>query len=474
MYPKRCFMAAIRHYSRICLSPEDRAALARLARGTDRLAYRAKGILLLAEGMAKAAVARRLHVGQNAVRQWEKRWLAGGGAESLKRRGGRVANWRGNAPVVPNLPVRLPAVEAELLRREPSGRGRPVSVRTSIEAWVRDAASLGLAPPGARLPPQNWFVRHFHASPPTVAAAFTSLERQGFVRNRRRIGSFMADTPPFAKRYLLVIARAGQGLDHALEAAAHEQEGRLGVRWEIFRWLSSDAPYNSALQADIASQRWAGVFLRMSPSEDLPGWEFMRLDRTPISGRIHDLPFHGEHVITLAHDANCSEDPWQGSFDAALATLRANGRRHPLVIDAVADYLAGRREEYARRKAATYGLEIPEACYLLLDFHHDEQIHTILATAMHVAEWKKIDSVAILQDNFAVPTCDALARHFGAKAASRLHIAAIGNKPVLPATCLPVTWHGLDLAASLDSFVDWCDAIHAGVKAPPPPELFLF
>ncbi len=40
--------------------------------------------------------------------------------------------------------------------------------------------------------------------------------------------------------------------------------------------------------------------------------------------------------------------------------------------------------------------------------------------------------------------------------------------------CLPVEWHGHDLDATLDSFTDWCDALHAGAKAPPPPELAVF
>lgn len=46
--------------------------------------------------------------------------------------------------------------------------------------------------------------------------------------------------------------------------------------------------------------------------------------------------------------------------------------------------------------------------------------------------------------------------------------------PLLQRACLPVEWHGQDLAKTLDSFADWCDALHAGAKAPPPPELALF
>ena len=41
----------------ILLSKSERAALAQLARGTNRIAYRARGVLLLADGLSRAAVA---------------------------------------------------------------------------------------------------------------------------------------------------------------------------------------------------------------------------------------------------------------------------------------------------------------------------------------------------------------------------------------------------------------------------------
>ena len=458
----------------VSLSAKDRAALARLARGTDRLAWRAKGVLLLADGLSKAAVARKLRVGESAVRRWERRWLAGGGADSLRRRGRSPATVRDGEAAAPDLPARIPAAELALLRLKPAGRGRPVSARIAVEAWVRDAAALGLVTPGARLPNQTWFAKRFHAASHTVADAFSALAKQGFVRNRRRVGSFLATTLPFEKRYLLVLTPQNQGLDLSLAAAAREQEGRLGVRWDVRSGASGDGSGPETLPADIAAQRWAGVFLRTSPSTDLPGWEFLHLGRTPISGMIFDLATNGEHVVPLARDPRGGDDFKDGAVDVALDELRAAGRRRPLVIDTVKEEWSGRREAAARRKAAERGLEIPEGCYQQLDVRHGEQIGTILAAAVRVAEWERIDSVAILQDNFAAPVCDALVRRFGADRAARLRIAAFGNRPALPSTGLPIVWHGLDFAATLDTFVAWCDAIHAGEEAPPAPVLATF
>ena len=461
-------------FEKVALTAKDRAALARLAQGSNRLAYRAKGVLLLADGLTKAAVARKLRVGESAVRQWERRWLSGGGIDSLRRRRCGRSSVRAGKAGVPDLPTRIPTVELALLRNEPLGRGRPVSARTVIEAWVRDAAALGLVAPGARLPNQMWFAKCFHAASHTVADAFSALARQGFVRNRRRIGSFVASPLPFEKRYLLMLTENDEGLDLALASAAREQEGRLGVRWDVRRGYSRDTPGLPAFQRDVASQRWAGVFLRTSPSTDLPGWEFLHLDRTPVSGALYDLPFHGKHVVPL-------ENAWHGSgkrqrrFVAEVfRAIRDAGRRRVLVFDNVEDDSPGGREESMRATAASFGLALPESCYQLLAARQKEQIAAILSAVLRVARLEQIDAVAILQDNFAVPVCDALVARFGAEAASRLFIASIGNRPALPSCVLPVVWHGHDYSVTLDSFVEWCDAIHAGEKDPPAPALATF
>lgn len=461
--------------TKITLSAKDRAALARLARGSNRLAWRAKGVLLLADGLSKAAVARRLSTGESAVRRWERRWLVGGGADSLRRKGrSRAPGGRNCVADAPDLPTRIPPAELALLRRGPAGRGRPASARCAIEAWVRDAFALGLVAPGAQLPNQTWFAKRFHAASHTVADAFSTLAKQGFVRNRRRVGSFLAETPPFEKRYLLVLSSRNEGIDQSIAAAAREQEIRLGVRWDMRHVNSPETPGLASFQRDVASQRWAGIYLRTSPSTDLPGWEFLHLGRTPISGKLFDLPFHGEYVVPSARDPREADDSENGAVDVVLSALRTAGRQRPLVIDTVKEHFSGRQVANARRKAAERGLEIPEGCYQLLDVHQAEQLEMVLAAAVRVAEWERIDSVAILQDNFAAPVCDALVRRFGADRAARLRIAAFGNRPALPETCLPVVWHGLDLGATLDSFVDWCDAIHAGDKSPPPPVLATF
>ena len=463
----------------ILLSKSERAALAQLARGTNRIAYRARGVLLLADGLSKAAVARRLMVGEGAVREWQRRWLAGGGVASLRHRSEKRKARRPATPKrpdAPDLPARTPAAEAELLRGAGTGRGRPQSARIAIEAWVRDAAALGLAAPGAQLPNQTWFAKRFHAASHTVAAAFAVLAKQGFVRNRRRVGSFLSQTLPFEKRYLLMLTGNDEGLDLALATAAREQEGRRGVRWDVLSGTPhKDTRKMAAVQVGIAAQRWAGVFLRMSPTEPLPGWAFLGLDRVPISGFLSPADFLGERVLPLRFHLLGKSERKKFEAESVFSAIRAAGRRRVLVFDSVSGFaMTERFGGLVRRLARDFGLEIPESCYQILNILQQEQNEGIFSAALRVAAEENIDAVAILQDNFAAPVCDALVARFGAEAASRLFLAAIGNGPALPSCALPVVWHGNDLAATLDSFVDWCDAIHAGDKSPPPPVLATF
>ena len=447
-----------------------RAALERMSRRRDRLALRARGVLLLADGASQASVARTLRVAVSTVRAWLRRWREGG-LEALVAGPGRP---RADAPddLPAALPAGLPHEEAALLLAGRTGRGRPPLARAAVEAWIRDGAALGLLPPGSRLPGRDWMRRRLHANSHVLATAAATLARQGFVRNKQRGGSFMAQSFPFENRYLMLLSASDQGLDRALAAAAREQEVRREVRWTVVPGLSGQETELGPIPCQIAAQRWAGVFLRTSPSERLGGWEFLSLDRVPISGFLGAGPWLGAHVEPLrwspAADYRIGETP-------AFAAIRRAGRRRTLVIDAVGR--APRRTDRAgavRRAAAAYGLAIPESCYQLLDPAMPEQVALVISAVLRLALQEKIDSVAVLQDNFVEPVCRGLAETFGAARAASAFVAALGHRPVMQKACLPVEWHGQDLGKTLDSFADWCDAIHAGSKSPPPPELAAF
>lgn len=134
----------------------------------------------------------------------------------------------------------------------------------AIEAWVRDAATLGKLARGEPLPGRKWFREKFQASSDTVTDAFSALAEQGFVAARPRGITVLRTELPFDGRYLLVLASdidgpAAEGLDLSLRAAAAETEARRDGSWKIVPGLPRGGELD-ALLAEIAEQRFAGVF----------------------------------------------------------------------------------------------------------------------------------------------------------------------------------------------------------------------
>ena len=84
------------------------------------------------------------------------------------------------------------------------------------------------------------------------------------------------------------------------------------------------------------------------------------------------------------------------------------------------------------------------------------------------------EAVVLLDDNFVPALEGALRANFGPSGATRFFVASCGNLPALPKTSLRVSFCGLDLERTLDSFVVWAEAIHAGVRDPERPRLFAF
>ena len=72
-------------------------------------------------------------------------------------------------------------------------------------------------------------------------------------------------------------------------------------------------------------------------------------------------------------------------------------------------------------------------------------------------------------DNYVEEMCRLLVERFGRERASRIRVAALGNLPPPFKPQLEVHWHGDDWLATLELFVAWCEAIHAGEANPRKP-----
>ena len=468
-------------------SPADRAGLERMAKGKNRAALRARAVLALADGESLAGIARKLSVSRNLVRAAARRFREGGADALLDR-----AEAAGR---IPRLEISIPT---ELAGKGPNaGPGRPAHTRLRIETWVRDCTALGLFKPGARLPERTWFRDRFKTSLGAVQSAFDSLAAQGFVRSIPGKGSFVSPRLPFEDRYLLILMSLGEeieGVDAALLAAARRQEKRLGVRWDVEQTLVHVKPHYAEQIEAIASQRYAGVCIRAAiPKHGNRGGpaRYATLDHVPICSCLGSHPVdYGSHACHMAI-------PGPETTERLFAACRAAGRRRPLVVDYTLQAAPARRDT-TLRAAATAGLEVDPRRYVQCTFSSPEQTRLILDLALSHPAAEGIDSAVCLMDNLCEPLCEALREHFDALGdgtpwghglpargsgsvtgrqpvpPGKRHDIAVfsaGSFPVTQKPCLPVEWHGEDWDATLDGFVAWCRAIHAGGPVPPPPRV---
>ena len=260
---------------------------------------------------------------------------------------------------------------------------------------------------------------------------------------------------------------APEGVDAALVAAARRLEESTGATWDVARVRTADEEPEPAPMAEIARQRYAGVFLRTQAASRYP-----RLDHVPMCGFHIEFP-RGSHVVQIGEQPGIVDETMRLLF----SDCRAAGCSVPLVLDtsealrfADVPQVEAEREERTRRIAAETGVAIPPDGYQTLSFKRPRQARRIVRLALSAGSF---DSVVALDDNFPPIVCEELVARFGSarEAARHFRIFSAGSFPSTVATALPVTWHGEDVEATLLSFVRWCDAIHDCAATPPPPAL---
>lgn len=361
---------------------------------------------------------------------------------------------------------------------EERGRRGPVArKRMRIEDWVRVGLSSGSIRPGDRLPNRKAVASRFGVTVATVQKAFDTLGAEGFVVATRGHGTCAADPPPFAGRYLLVVCGrdgkvADNLFDRALCRAAAIVAERRGIVFETAPIL--DEPDEGALRGVAArarQQSYAGVFLRAVESGHRHCGPLLRLNHVPVCGFFQTDGTEGALVRPL-------RDIQHSGLAPLFEACRRAGRRRLAVFTSHAPGYGLDGEASARRLAHSLGLEIGPWHYHDFDMGHFRP-HALERTLRAVfaaedAAWRP-DAIAIGDDNLVATVARYLVQRLGRKAASQLLLVALGNRPCLPETELTVRFHGLDLVATLDSFVAWADRCHAGRRhRPSTPSLVRF
>ena len=356
-------------------------------------------------------------------------------------------------------------------------RGPEPRKRMRLVDWVRNGIAEGRLPPGSALPDRTWFQSRFGATRATVQLAFDQLAREGFTRAVRHLGTFVADPPPFAGRYLLALSGTADApsddmIGRALREAAARVGARRGVRFEVACTLDEgpDSPRYEALLSDLARQRWAGAFLRaLSSNRGLR--TIANVDHVPVAGLYAEDP-RGGGSLSCALSPPAPAGPTAACRRLFEKCLRA-GARSVFVLSSGS---AAGEEAAVRALAGRVGLKMGPDAYQTawIDPPGLRQARRLLRLALSPRSAYLPDAVVLLDDNFVAPLDAALRGNFGLTAPERFFVAAAGNLPALPQTSLPVAFCGLDLEKTLDSFVAWAEALHAGVRDPERPRLFAF
>ena len=463
-----------------------RAELEAMAARGGQNGMRARIVLALARGEAPARVVEAMGVTYATVRAARRRFAAGGAAALATR----IPVRRTAPPPEGEEALRLRSgVPDVLLAWEEAGkrRGRLPVARLAIETWARDAVALGAVAPGALFPPRRSVRKAFRTTTRVVQGAFASLARQGFARNVPGGGSHAPGQPPFAGRYLVACDTTGDpgdvGYIPSLLRAAKILEESRAARFEFLTDRTSVLETNGQerlrLLADIREQRWAGVFFR-SWNDEMAALGPVRLDNVPIClfwpRNRRPASFHGTRVAKIDGPTT------PAMLGPLLADCATAGCRRVAVLDHQDPRGAFRAGEVARL-ASERGLEIGPWHYQATQMIGEtpgtrDAVRAILVAMLAPGRDWTPDGIVLMDDHWLGPLEEALdmlgARQGGTNqtrsaAPGKLFVACIGNKPALPATRLDVRFRGYDLLSTLDSFLSWCEAIHAGRKDPPPP-----
>ncbi|HEX7023054.1 MAG TPA: GntR family transcriptional regulator [Trueperaceae bacterium] len=180
-------------------------------------------------------------------------------------------------------------------------KSSPIPIGAQLQAQVRLLIQQRHLPPGTRLPTAKELAAQLDVNTNTVAAAYRQLETEGYLLQRRRAGTRVADEPPQSPGSA-VAAQLAAGFAEALARCGLEisQGVTLAVAQANLRAVATRTPVavlaTTPLQAARAAKR----------TEALLGERFSCVPLTPESYRPADygLCIVDPELAAALHDQN--------------------------------------------------------------------------------------------------------------------------------------------------------------------------
>ena len=334
-------------------------------------------------------------------------------------------------------------------------RSRSERAKERVRAWIRQ----GDYAPGDRLPTHAELVEELGISGATVQGVLNDLKDEGFIRSRRRSGSYVAEHPPHLFDYALVYQRPrSEAVENAFlrrlgtVARAISQSGPRTIRTYFDVNSHGNSEDYGRLLGDLRSGRLAGVILIM-PTPSMARTELYEVADMPFVAVDPDRPVGDIHCLIL--DAANYMEQALGYF------ARRNRERIAMItVAGLAGELQGFEDLVRARGMRTYP--------------HWMQI-TALEAASYVANTAELlmkcgepgppDGLVIRDDNLADSVIVGL-NAAGVRIGRDIDVVAHANFPVENRPLGPVKLLGYDVRRVIWTALKVSDKLREGGEVP--------
>lgn len=314
-----------------------------------------------------------------------------------------------------------------------------------IASTLRTRVINGDFLPKDRIPRREDLINEFEASSVTVQKALASLEKDGFIVSKGKLGTFVADKPPHLNQIALVFPMerdsSGWGLywDHLEQAADHVITDQ-GLKLKIYTGIDSLYPgkdYEKLLD-DVAHDRLAGMIFSTPP---------FRVDKTDIVKK------PGIPRVIMAQNQGWYEnagyvDINSDSFNQKLVKFLKAKKCKTIAMLLNADS----KREKLLSTLEQEGIQCPDKFRQGVSLKHVEWVKNNMLLMFDKEYPQRPNVLVILDDNFFEPALAGIL-DAGINIPQDLEIITHSNFPWESEYPAPVTRLGYDMHSLLEMFL---------------------
>ncbi len=322
---------------------------------------------------------------------------------------------------------------------------------------LRHRVFSGVWQPGGRIPTKLELRAELGVSDGTLQRALAKLQRQGFLRPRGRLGTFVCEQPPHLHRIGVVHATAPQASIWTRTIAHVAQEITADAHYRLECYLGAERQADGTptaslrqLEADLSERLLAGAILYSAPDE------------------VNDiLTRSGLPCVQIAHPERAGRFPAivpATPTERAMQRFQSEGRRQLAIITTFNQ--RGPACDAIVACARAHGLRTRHAWIHYFEPRSNPSARAVTELLMSLPRRQRPDAVYINDDHLVREAVRGLA-DAGVRVPQDLSVVAYANFPSRETLALPVTRLGPDINRVLRTAVALIEDQLAGRKPAP-------